>query len=284
MRAVAKATENDVVALDGKVLRGACNKAAGGSFITMVSAWSTVNGVVLGQVANEEGSNEIAALPELLALLHLKGCLVTADAAGCQTAIASRIVEAGGDYLLAVRNNQPKLHKAVTKRFEALRDGTQPAPGRGRYATTSENRGGRAEVRRCWALPFNDDFPEASRWTNLAQIVVFEVERTVNGEVSCGRRMFITSRKSMTANQALAAVRGHWQIENKLHWTLDVAFREDDCRVRSENAAENFAVIRHAALNLLRNVKGSKVGIKNRRLEAGWDEAFLMRVLASGPN
>lgn len=284
MSAVAKATKNDLIALDGKVLRGACNKAAGGPFITMVSAWSTVNGVVLGQVANEEGSNEIAALPELLALLHLKGCLVSADAAGCQTAIASRIVEAGGDYLLAVRDNQPKLHRAASKRFESLRAGTQPSPGRGRYATTSENRGGRAEVRRCWTLPFEEGFPEATRWKNLAQLVVFEAERTVGGEVTCGRRMFITSRKAMTAKEALAAVRGHWQVENKLHWTLDVAFREDDCRVRAENAAENFAVVRHAALNLLRNVKGSKVGIKNRRLEAGWSEKFLMQVLASSPD
>lgn len=281
MRAVAEATNQDVVAIDGKALRRAFNKAAGGSFITMVSAWSTANGVVLGQVANEEGSNEVAAFPRLLDLLYLKGCLVTIDAAGCQTDIAAKIVEAGGDYLLAVRDNQPKLHEAVAKRFDALRADTAKSPGRGRHATTTEMSRGREETRRCWILPVTAEFPEAARWKGLAQIVLFESERTVDNEVSRGSRLFITSRKSLTAKQALAAVRGHWQIENKLHWTLDVAFREDDSRLRADNAAENFAVVRHVALNLLRGVKGSKVGIKNRRLEAGWNDGFLMKVLAS---
>lgn len=280
MRGVAEATNHDVIAIDGKVLRRAFSQAAGGNFITMVSAWSTANGVVLGQVANEEGSNEITAIPRLLELLHLKGCLVTIDAAGCQTDIAAKIVDAEGDYLLAVRDNQPKLHKAVVKQFEALRDSAVP-PARGRHASTSETNRGRQETRTCWVLPIADEFSEAARWKNLAQIVVYESERTIDGTVSRGIRMFITSRKSLTAKQALASVRGHWQIENTLHWTLDVAFREDDSRLRADNAAENFAVVRHVALNLLRSVKGSKVGIKNRRLEAGWNEDFLMKVLAS---
>lgn len=279
MRAVSKATNRDVVALDGKTLRRALDKAAGGAFVTMVSAWSTANGVVLGQVANEEGSNEVGALPRLLELLHLKGCLVTIDAAGCQTDIAASIVDAGGDYLLAVRDNQPKLYEAVVARFEALRVGAV-RPGRGQHAKTTETNHGRKETRTCWVLPVTETFPEAARWKNLESIVVFDSERLVDGEVSHGRRFFISSRK-LTAKQALAAVRGHWQIENKLHWTLDVAFREDDSRLRAENAAENFVVVRHIALNLLRGVKGSKVGIKNRRLEAGWNDAFLMKVLAS---
>jgi predicted transposase YbfD/YdcC len=280
MRGVAAATNHDVVAIDGKVLRRAFNKAAGGAFVTMVSAWSTANGVVLGQVATAEGSNEIEAFPRLLELLHLKGCLVTIDAAGCQTEVATKIIDAGGDYLLAVRDNQPKLHKAVADRFEALRANGK-SPGRGRHATTTEMSRGREETRRCWVLPIEDEFPEAPRWKSLAQLVLFESERTVDGKVTCGTRLFITSRKSLTAKQALASVRGHWQIENKLHWTLDVAFREDESRLRAENAAENFAVVRHVALNLLRSVQGSKVGIKNRRLEAGWSDKFLMKVLAS---
>lgn len=283
MRGVAEATDHDVVAIDGKTLRRAFDKAAGGAFVTMVSAWSTANGVVLGQVATAEGSNEIEAFPRLLELLHLKGCLVTIDAAGCQTAVATKIVDGGGDYLLAVRDNQPKLHDAVTARFDALRESGK-SPGRGRHATTTETRRGREETRRCWVLPIGDDFPEAPRWKNLAQIVLFECERAVDGKVTRGNRFFITSRRSLTAKQALSAVRGHWQIENKLHWTLDVAFREDESRLRAENAAENFAVVRHVALNLLRGVKGSKVGIKNRRLEAGWSDPFLMKVLASHEN
>ena len=130
-------------------------------------------------------------------------------------------------------------------------------------------------------LKLADDFPEAARWKGLAQLVMFESERTVNGKQSRGTRFFITSRTSLTAKQALEAVRSHWHVENKLHWTLDVAFREDDSRLRADNAAENFTVVRHVALNLLSNVKGSRVGIKNRRLEAGWSEPFLLKVLCS---
>lgn len=279
MRAVAEATNGDVIAIDGKVLRGAFDKASGGAFITMVSAWSTANGVVLGQVANEEHSNEITAIPKLLELLHLRGCLVTIDAAGCQTNIAAQIVSGGGDYLLSVRDNQPKLRESVEATFDAaLAKGSSLASDA--YAETTEKNRGRTETRRCWVLPVDDSFPEAARWKNLARIVRFESERVVDAQITRGTRQFITSR-SLTATEALAAVRGHWQIENKLHWTLDIAFREDDCRVRAENAAENFGVLRHVALNLLRGVQGAKIGVKNRRLVAGWDDAFLTQVLAS---
>lgn len=283
MHGVAKATKGGVVALDGKVLRRAFDNANGGTFITMISAWCTANGVVLGQVGTTEGSNEIEAFPRLLDLLRVKGCLVTIDAAGCQTEIAAKIVDKGGDYLLAVRDNQPKLHAAVTKAVGDLQ-ASKRSPGRGRRATTTETKRGRKETRTCMVLPVTDDFPEAARWKGLAQLVVFESERTVNGKQTRGTRYFITSRKSLTAKQALAAVRSHWQVENKLHWTLDVAFREDESRLRADNAAENFTVVRHVALNLLRSVKGPKVGIKNRRLEAGWNEPFLLKVLSSHAN
>lgn len=139
-------------------------------------------------------------------------------------------------------------------------------------------------LRRCWVLKVDESFVERDRWKGLAKIVYVERESTVGDNKSAGMRLFITSRASLTAEQALAAVRSHWQVENKVHWTLDVAFREDESRLRAENAAENLAVVRHTALNLLRSVKGSKVGIKNRRLEAGWSEEFLMKVLASGGN
>jgi predicted transposase YbfD/YdcC len=287
MRGVAAATNDGVVAIDGKVLRRAFEKASGGGFITMVSAWSTANGVVLGQVGTTEGSNEVEAIPRLLKLLHLKGCLVTIDAAGCQTDIAEEIVEKGGDYLLAVRDNQPKLSEAVTNELDAFRNSDpDPALDGRHYAASTEKKRGREETRKCWVLPISDEFPQEvrERWKGLAQLVLFESTRIIDGEKSCGSRYFITSRETMTAEQALASVRGHWQVENKLHWVLDVAFREDDSRLRAENAAENFTIIRHAALNLLRNVKGSKVGIKNRRLEAGWSEPFLLKILSSGGN
>lgn len=278
MRGVAEATKRDVVAIDGKVLRRALDKASGNGFITMVSAWSTANGMVLGQLGTDVGSNEIATIPRLLELLYLKGCLVTIDAAGCQTDVATKIVDANGDYLLAVRDNQPKLHAAVQAQFDAAPESTLRKSKA--HATSTETRRGRKETRECWVIPIADDFPEAERWKKLAQIVRFDSERTIDGETTRGTRWFITSRKTLTAKQALAAVRGHWQIENKLHWSLDVAFREDDSRLRAENAAENFAVVRHVALNLLRNVE-SKVGIKNRRLKAGWSDDFLTKVLVS---
>jgi len=278
MRGVAEATKREVVAIDGKVLRRAFDKASGNGFITMVSAWSTANGMVLGQVGTDVGSNEIAAIPRLLELLYLKGCLVTIDAAGCQTEVATKITDAGGAYLLAVRDNQPKLHAAVQAHYEATPESTLRKPKT--HATSTETRRGRKETRECWVIPIADDFPEAERWKHLAQIVRFDSERTIDGKTTRGTRWFITSRKTLTAKQALAAVRGHWEIENKLHWSLDVAFREDDSRLRAENAAENFAVVRHVALNLLRNVE-SKVGIKNRRLKAGWSDDFLTKVLVS---
>lgn len=281
MRGVAEATKREVVAIDGKVLRRALDKASGNGFITMVSAWSTANGLVLGQVGTDVGSNEITAIPRLLDLLYLKGCLVTLDAAGCQTEIATKIVDATGDYLLAVRDNQPKLYAAVQAQFDATPASTWSTSKTHATSTeTGRGRRGRKETRECWVFPIADDFPEAERWHNLAQIVRYDSERTIDGETTRGTRWFITSRKTLTAKQGLAAVRGHWQIENKLHWSLDVAFREDDSRLRAENAAENFAVVRHVALNLLRNVE-SKVGIKNRRLKAGWSDDFLTKVLVS---
>ncbi|MEK7248595.1 MAG: ISAs1 family transposase [Chloroflexota bacterium] len=279
MRGVAEATRDEVVAIDGKVLRRAFTKGSGSGFLTMVSAWSTANGVVLGQIGTDVGSNEVATIPRLLELLHLKGCLVTIDAAGCQTEIAAKITDAGGDYLLAVRGNQPKLHAAVQAQFDAALAkpaGLEPSA----HATSTETSRGREETRQCWVLPFVDAFSEAERWKNLARIVRFDSERTVGGKTTRGTRLFITSRTTLTAKQALAAVRGHWQIENKLHWSLDVSFREDDSRLRADNAAENFAVVRHVALNLLRSVE-SKVGIKNRRLKAGWSDDFLAKVLVS---
>lgn len=282
MSAVAKATDDEVIAIDGKTLRRAVDKARGGAFVHMVSAWSTANGVVLGQVAASEHSNEITAIPRLLELLELKNCLVTIDAIGCQTEIVDAIVARGGDYLISVKENQPKLNAAVTATFDsALAAERWP---KGSRATTEESSHGRTEVRRCWVLNVDESFPEHERWRGLAKIVYVERESTVGDNKSVGMRLFITSRASLTAAQALAAVRSHWQVENKVHWTLDVAFREDESRLRAKNAAENLAVVRHTALNLLRSVKGSKVGIKNRRLEAGWSEEFLMKVMASGGN
>lgn len=280
MRAVADITRGEVVAIDGKTLRRSFRTAGSGVFVHMVSAWATRNRVVLGQVKAEEKSNEITAIPELLNLLSLKGCIVTIDAIGCQKAIVTTIVERGADYCLTVKENQPTLHGDLVRTFGAAR--TDPAILAAMdYIETREKGHGRVEVRRCWTTDALEGISQLEQWTGLRSLALIEAVRIVDGKTSIQQRYVISSRKGLSAAKALETVRAHWGIENQLHWVLDVAFREDDCRVRAGNAAENFAVLRHAALNLLKSVKGTKVGIKIRRLRAGWDNDFLMQVLGA---
>lgn len=280
---VATLTKGEVVAIDGKTLRRSFQKADRTAFVHMVSAWATGNRMVLGQVKTEDKSNEITAIPRLLELLQLKGCLVTIDAMGCQKEIATSIVEREADYLLAVKDNQPTLSAAVAGVFgEALGDPEFPTAAN--HHTTAEKGHGRTEVRRCWTMNIDAECGAPfDQWTQLKGIVLVETERTVDGKTSTERRHYITSRSNLSAKAALAASRSHWGIENQLHWVLDVAFREDDCRVRAGHAAENFAVIRHIAINLLKAVEGGldgkKLGVKNKRLLAGWHDGYLLRVL-----
>ncbi len=280
--AIATLTKGEVVAIDGKTLRRSFRKAGSGAFVHMVSAWAAGNQLVLGQVSTDEKSNEITAIPRLLELLHIKGCLVTIDAMGCQKAIASAIVDAKADYLLAVKDNQPTLASTIAGVFEeALKD---PDFAAARHETRDEAHG-RVEVRTCRTLNINaESGAPFDDWEGLKGIVRVESQRTVAGKTSIEHRDYITSRTDFSPKSALAASRSHWEIENKLHWVLDVAFREDDCRVRAGNAAENFAVIRHLAVNLLKSVrtghkKTDSLGAYNKRLLAGWDNAYLLRVL-----
>jgi len=279
---VARLTNGEVVAVDGKTLRRSFLEAGSSAFVHMVSAWATSNRIVLGQVKTEEKSNEITAIPRLLKLLQLHGCLVTIDAMGCQKEIASEIIDAGADYLLAAKDNQPKLHQALADVFDRAR--TDPhALASMDFHETHEKGHGRLEVRRCWTTTDVGELPQRAQWRNLAAIALVEAERTVNGKTSTEQRYYISSCPILPAAKALDASRQHWAIENSLHWVLDVAFREDDCRVRVGNAAENFAVMRHLALNLLKSVKGCKVGVRTRRMIAGWDDDFLLRVLTATP-
>ncbi len=277
--AVAKLTTGGVVALDGKTLRRSFRKPGIG-FIHMVSAWSAQNHVVLGQVKTEEKSNEITAIPRLLDLLQLKGCLVTIDAMGCQKDIAAKIVNAEADYLLAVKDNQPTLAADVAAVFQDARQDPALLESMD-FHSTDEKGHGRKEVRRCWTSSLIDRVSQLEQWQGLQTLVLIESERTVGEKTTLEQRLYICSRPGISALEALAASRSHWGIENELHWVLDVAFREDDCRVRAGHAGENFAVIRHFAINLLKSVKGTKVGIKNRRLRAAWDNAFLIRALGA---
>jgi predicted transposase YbfD/YdcC len=246
----------------------------------MVSAWSAQNHVVLAQVKTEEKSNEITAIPRLLDLLQLKDCMVTIDAMGCQKDIAAKIVNAEADYLLAVKDNQPTLAADVAAVFQDARQDPTLLDSMD-FHSTDEKGHGRKEVRRCWTSSLVERVSQLDQWQGLQTLVLIESERTVGGKTTIEQRHYICSRPDISAQEALAASRSHWGIENELHWVLDVAFREDDCRIRAGHAGENFAVIRHLAINLLKSVKGTKIGIKNRRLRAGWDNAFLMRVLGA---
>ena len=269
----------EIVAIDGKTLRRSFRTAGNKAFVHMVSAWATGNRVVLGQLNTEEKSNEITAIPKLLELLRIKGATVTIDAMGCQRDIAEKIVAKGADYMLAVKENQPKLLSGIQSAFDAAAQ----SPDHDDivdFVETREKGHGRKEVRRCLTCSCLTAIPVAAQWASLSTVVMVELERTVGEKTSIEQRYFISSRKDLTASEALKIVRSHWSIENGLHWVLDVAFREDDCRVRAGNAAENFAVLRHFTMNMLKNIK-SKVGIKIRRLQSGWDNDFLLQVLSA---
>jgi len=273
--ALRSTSQEKLIAIDGKTLRRSFRKAGDHAFVHMVSAWSATNRVVLAQVKTDEKSNEITAIPRLLELLDVKGALVTLDAAGTQTEIAETIVGKGGDYLLAVKANQPILHDSLVDLFT----GHGCSSRKFGFVETKEKGHGREEIRRAWVSSEVDNIPSAGRWSGLATLIRIESVRTVKGETSREDRYFICSRAGVSPAEVLGAVRGHWGIENELHWVLDVAFREDDCRVRAGNAAANFSAVRQLALSLLKQRTEKKVGIKNRRLAAAWDQNFLLRVV-----
>jgi predicted transposase YbfD/YdcC len=280
MRGVSKVTDGQVVAIDGKTLRHSFDTAAKKSAIHMVSAWATRNQVVLGQVKTDEKSNEITAIPKLLEMLFLEGCIVTIDAMGCQREIVERIVEKGADYVISLKGNQEKLHEEVKALFaEAREERFETMPHS--YAETEDDEHGRIEKRRCWVTGRLDAVKERAKWPSLNSIGMVESERTIGGVKSCETRYFISSLLGDDATKFSGAIRSHWSVENNLHWVLDVAFREDESRVRKDNAPENMAMMRHVALNLLKQASTEKkrVSIKSRRRIAGWDHDFLAHVL-----
>jgi len=278
--AVFEQTAGQVVALDGKTLRRSHDGSRDKAAIHMVSAWATHNALVLGQVKVDDKSNEITALPALLRLLSLEGCIVTIDAMGCQTDIAQEILAQDADYVLALKENQGTLYQDVLLAFHEARHTGFRGIAHDDCQTT--NRGhGRLEVRRCWTIrdeEYLDYFSREAHWPGLHSVAMVEAERWVGGRVSHERRYYISSLPG-DAQVLARAIRSHWGIENQLHWVLDIAFREDDCRVRQGHADENLAVLRHIALSLLKHETSSTRGIKGKRLKAAWDTGYLLKAL-----
>jgi predicted transposase YbfD/YdcC len=281
-----------LVALDGKRLRRSFDSVTGSTALHLVSAWATEQHLVLGQVKVAEGGNEITALPELLSLLDVAGCVVTIDAIGCQRELARQIVAQGADYVLAVKANQPALLEDVQLFLDdAYEQGFRGVSHQGHQSFDAEH--GRQERRAYFVTGEVDWLRErhqtdgAESWAGLQSIGMVEARRREGGPgvpESVERRYYISSLAGDEAGSAQRfawAVRGHWGIENGLHWVLDVAFREDDCRVRREHAPQNLATLRHLALSLLRREKTAKMGVKARRLKAGWDPAYLEKVLGA---
>lgn len=282
MSRVRKAISREVIAVDGKTLRRSYATEKDKAAIHMVSAWATTNRLVLGQQKVDEKSNEITAIPELLRALDLQGCIVTIDAMGCQTAIADLIIEGEGDYLLSLKGNQSNLHDDVVLLFDDLVTSDFTAYPYD-YAVTVDKNHGRIEKRRCWTIAYptlTGSLRGADKWRGLTTLVKVQSERYVGDKHSVESRYFIASYQD-SAEHILQHTREHWHIEISLHWVLDIAFREDESRIRKGNGPQNFAVLRHIALNLLKPDAASKSGIKNRRLRAGWDNDYLLSLLKS---
>ena len=281
-----QAVAQEIVALDGKALRRALNKDQSIKYV--VSAWAESNNLVLGQLKVTEKSNEITALPRLLRVLELSGCIVTIDAMGCQKKIAKEIIESDADFVLALKGNQETVHQEV-KDFvdETVAETQKPRPRGAKLSTaaarlatleTVEKDHGRLETRRYYQSAELDWFADLKQWEGLKSVGMVESVREVEGKATVERRYYLSSLP-LNVELFARAVRGHWGVENKLHWVMDVCFREDHSRARAGYAAENLATLRRLALNLLKRETTKKRGIRGKQLNAGWDHAYLLRLL-----
>ena len=269
---LARLTEGEVIAIDGKCLRRSVDKASKKAAIYMVSAWAQQNNLVLGQVKVDDKSNEITALPKLLSRLDIAGAVVTIDAMGCQRKLAEQIKRQGGDYVLSLKGNQGSLHDDVKTFFTSS---LSPAAASVSY----DGEHGRIETRTIRATADIAWLQERHDWKGLQSIIAVTAKREIGDKVSEETRYFISSLNANDPKRLERVVRAHWAIENNLHWVLDIAFDEDSNRTRKGHSAANLAVIRHITLNLIKAEKTSKVGVKIKRLKAGWDNDYLLRVI-----
>jgi predicted transposase YbfD/YdcC len=281
--AVNEIIAGQIINIDGKCLRGSGDQQLGKRAIYMLSAWATENELVLGQRKVEEKSNEITAIPELLKLLDISGCIVTIDALGTQTLIAKTIAAAQADYVLSVKDNQGHLFEDISVIFGI--DHAQDFKYAGYEYTKTVNKGhGRIDVRECWSTDkpaYLNLIRGVEQWAGLQTIAMVICTRIIGDQQTQQTRYYISSLPSH-AERILQAVRKHWSIENELHWVLDVALNEDHSRVRKDHAPANLAVLRHIALNLLKQEKTAKGGMRAKQLQAGWKEDYLLKVLAAG--
>jgi predicted transposase YbfD/YdcC len=279
IKSVAKVTNGEIVAIDGKKLKHSYDNFKGNKAINIVSAWSTINRLVLGQTKVDNKSNEITAIPELIKVLDIAGCIVTIDAIGCQKEIVHTIAQKQADYVITLKKNQGNLYKsveqlfkeAISKRFEGFSSSSH---------TTEDSEHGRKEIRQYLMLSnISHRIENSENWENLKSIGMVESVRTVNNKTSVETRYYISSL-DLNAKRLGESVRSHWGIENSLHWILDVAMKEDDCKIRKDNAPQNFAILRHIAVNLLAQDKSKKLGIQNKQFLAAMDNNYLTQILS----
>jgi predicted transposase YbfD/YdcC len=284
IQSLVKVSDGEIIAIDGKAVRRSYRESGKKGAIHIVSAWASKNQVVLGQRKVDDKSNEITAIPELLKVLDIKGCTITIDAMGCQRKIAEEIFKKEADYVFSLKGNQANLHEKAQELFDATdKDATTLQAMWYKTYKTIEKDHGRIETRIYTVLP-SMYFPQFGlKWKGLQSLIrVYRERQIVGGKAEPEEETsYYISSLPQNIEKIAHAIRTHWQVENQLHWTLDLAFREDECRVRKDYAPENLAVIRHIALNLLKQEKTSKVGIKIKRSKAGWDEKYLASVLGS---
>jgi len=277
-------TAGEVIPIDGKCLRGSHDRATEKAAIYMVSAWAENNHLVLGQRKVDEKSNEITAIPELLRVLDVKDCIVTIDAMGTQKEISAQIREQEGDYLLALKGNHSHLSEDADSLFKWAKKTDYLGLDHDYHRTINKGHD-RIEIRECWTLSGVASLSVLSGqqdWAGLQTVARIRSERRHNGDITSDERFYISSLPyagQHTATQVLHAARSHWGIENRLHWVLDMAFHEDECRVRLGHGDENLAILRHIALNLLRADKHTRLGVHGKRLKAAWDLDYLSEIL-----
>lgn len=282
VQAVRTATEDEVIAVDGKTARRSHHKAAGTGPLHLVSAWASRNRLVLGQIKVAEKSNEITAVPELLRLLEIKGCIVTVDALNTQKETVQAIREQGADYVCALKENHPILHAEVKGIFQAVCEDDN-VDGSISVTETIEKNHGRIETRSCWSIEAPHWLTGGAQWRDLQSLILVESKREIKEQCTIELRYYLSSLPA-NAERAAKAVREHWGVENSLHWLLDVAFHEDDSRVRVGNAPENLALVRKITQNLLQQEKTCKRGVKTKRFLAALDETYLLKILRLNPS